>query len=297
MNKTVAIVVTYNRKKMLQECLNKLIESEEPCDILLVDNNSTDGTDSLVAKEYKNKVIYYNTKKNIGGAGGFNFGLRKAYELGYQYFWLMDDDTMVKPDSLSELFRCDKELNGAYGFLSSYAQWVDGTRCVMNYHKVASDWEDKSDLLKNHILKISLATFVSFFLKRDVVKNIGLPIKEYFIWGDDTEYSGRISKNYNCYYCFDSVVIHKMNKNQASDAFFDIENIDRIRRMKLGIRNDICTAKKISIQEAVKCICRNLKIIAKCLTKKDCMHRWLKIKIVIAGISYGLFFNPSIERI
>lgn len=297
MNKTVAIVVTYNRKELLQECLDRLMCSELPCDILLVDNNSTDGTKNLIAKSYKDKITYYNTGENIGGAGGFNFGLRKAYELGYQYFWLMDDDTMVRPDSLTELFRCDRVLKGNYGFLSSHAQWIDGSRCVMNYHSVADDWQDKSDYLKKHILKISFATFVSFFTKRDVVENVGLPIKEYFIWGDETEYSGRISRKYDCYYCFDSVVIHKMKENQGSNAFSDMKDVNRIYRMKLSVRNDLCTARKTSTKQAIKCIYGDLRVLLKCLLTKNCEYRWKKVKVLICGIGQGLLFNPIIEKI
>lgn len=41
-------------------------------------------------------IFYFNTGRNLGGAGGFNFGVRKAYEAGYDYIWLMDDDTIVE---------------------------------------------------------------------------------------------------------------------------------------------------------------------------------------------------------
>ena len=69
----VAIVVTYNRLTLLRECLDALLKND--CDILVVDNASTDGTKEAVKQEYVDKVIYKNTGKNIGGAGGFNFGL------------------------------------------------------------------------------------------------------------------------------------------------------------------------------------------------------------------------------
>ena len=78
MNKVAAVVVTYNRIELLKECLGALEKQNYPCDILVVDNASTDETEkyiSLIKSKYDN-LYYKNTGANIGGAGGFNFGMR-----------------------------------------------------------------------------------------------------------------------------------------------------------------------------------------------------------------------------
>ena len=135
MKDVVAIVVTYNRKELLKKCIKALLEQEKSdlCDILVIDNASTDGTKEEI-NEYvnSNKIIYMNTEKNIGGAGGFNFGVKEAIKLGYKYMWLMDDDCIVYNDSLKELLIADEQLGGKYGFLSSVVLWRDGTVCNMN---------------------------------------------------------------------------------------------------------------------------------------------------------------------
>jgi GT2 family glycosyltransferase len=98
MNKTIAgIVVTYNRLALLEECIEALMApTDQSFDILIIDNASTDGTGERMQDYVRNGSIrYFNTGENSGGAGGFNYGIRKAYELGYEYFWLMDDDTIV----------------------------------------------------------------------------------------------------------------------------------------------------------------------------------------------------------
>ena len=80
MNKVAAVVVTYNRIELLKECLEALEKQNYPCDILVVDNASTDGTEEYISaliNKYKN-LYYQNTGANIGGAGGFNFGMRWA---------------------------------------------------------------------------------------------------------------------------------------------------------------------------------------------------------------------------
>lgn len=85
MEKVVAVVVTYNRKKLLEENIKALLEQEDKdFDILIVDNSSTDGTQEMVEKYKTDKLKYINTGKNLGGAGGFNFGVRQAIKQGYR---------------------------------------------------------------------------------------------------------------------------------------------------------------------------------------------------------------------
>ena len=81
MNKTCAVVVTYNRKTLLEQAVKCLLQQTCPCDILIVDNASTDGTNELINTFTDQRISYYNTGKNIGGAGGFNIGMKKAVEL------------------------------------------------------------------------------------------------------------------------------------------------------------------------------------------------------------------------
>ena len=57
------------------------MKSSVECDILIIDNASTDNTKERVGKYIDNKkTFYYNTGENIGGAGGFNLGIKIAYE-------------------------------------------------------------------------------------------------------------------------------------------------------------------------------------------------------------------------
>ena len=113
--KVLAIVVTYNRLDMLKGCLSCLMEQTYPCDILIVDNASTDDTGDWCRALLSSgkvsdhpaaalhRIIYENTGANIGGAGGFNYGMKKCVELGYDYAWVMDDDSFAEPDCLEKL--------------------------------------------------------------------------------------------------------------------------------------------------------------------------------------------------
>ena len=93
-----AIVVTYNRKECLKKQIYNILEKQEftPDAYYIIDNNSVDGTNELIDSfcEYSTncKIIYVQLKENIGGAGGFYTGLKKAYEDGYDWYILMDDE-------------------------------------------------------------------------------------------------------------------------------------------------------------------------------------------------------------
>ena len=71
--KVCAVVVTYNRKEKLKKCIQCLLgQADSKCDVLIVNNASTDGTEEMIRNEFKiPEVLYYNTGANLGGAGGF----------------------------------------------------------------------------------------------------------------------------------------------------------------------------------------------------------------------------------
>ena len=291
--KVMAVVVTYNRKELLKECINALLKQDyDNCDVLIVDNASTDGTKEYIKDELKNKRVHYsNTGSNLGGAGGFNYGIKEAYKIGCDYIWIMDDDCIVHNDSLTKLLAADKKLNGDYGFLSSKVLWKDDTICKMNIQKTKmTKWLKDYD---TNYQPIVLASFVSLFLKKEVVEEFGLPIKEFFIWTDDWEYTRRISKNKKCYYISDSIVTHKSKENVgASIATVD----DRLERFKYLYRNDCVLYRGEGIKGwfllRIRLMIHKLRVL-----KSNKLDKKERIKIINDAIKEGKKFYPEIEYV
>lgn len=290
MNKIAVIIVTFNRKHLLIRCLNALKKQTiMEFDILVVDNASTDGTKYLFEKKKKN-IFYYNTGKNLGGAGGFNYGIRKAVENEYDYLWIMDDDTLPANNALEEFLKIDEKLKGNYGFLSGKVLWKNQEICIMNRQKITK-WKyiKNFDVIQN----IQYASFVSLFLPVDTVKKIGLPMKEFFIWTDDWEYTRRISKYKISYFVPNSIVIHWCNNNIGADIINSEE--ERLDRFKYMYRNDVCLYRLDGFEGYLYLLIRTIVHIIRIILKSN--NKKVKINLMISALREGLKFNPVIEYI
>jgi GT2 family glycosyltransferase len=292
--KVTAVVVTYNRKKLLKECITSLINSSyKNLNILIVDNHSTDDTFKYIKSYVNNKnVRYIDTGSNLGGAGGFNFGIKEAYKLETDFIWIMDDDCIVHDDTLENLILADKKLNSNYGFLCSKVLWKDGTLSTMN---ITRDTVFKPTIdFSSELVKVSLATFVSLFVPTKVIENVGLPIKEFFIWTDDWEYTRRISKKYNCYLANKSIVTHKSKSNIGVSIVDDSK--ERLDRYKYVFRNDVYYYKKEGILGVLYVFLRQFYYLFKILFSNT-NNKLIKIKIVFKNTFKGFSFHPIIEQV
>lgn len=292
--KTVAaIVVTYNRKDLLTENIEHLLaqSAKGVLDIIIIDNHSTDGTKEALSRFINDKQItYVDTGANLGGAGGFQFGIKYAAEKGYDYVWVMDDDCMPEPDTLQEFLNADQKLNGKYGFLSSKVLWKDKSICTMNVQRrtLTRNVQDFS----SDFVPVVMASFVSLFMPVSVVVQEGLPIKEFFIWTDDWEYTRRISKKYPCYLVNKSIVIHKSKSNIGANISND--SLDRLDRYNYLYRNDVYLYRREGLAgfayEAARLSWHIVKVL-----KSAPNNKLKRIGKIIGGTMHGLSFNPAIE--
>ena len=213
-----AIVVTYNRRELLRECLQALLGQTRPVDrIIVINNQSTDGTSEMLAAEFaaehQPRISVHTLPVNVGGAGGFHEGMRLATENGgCDWLWLMDDDTIPQDDALEHLLRAWDEfpVTRKPVLLASKSVWTDGSIHPMNVPQPrAGDAEGAYAAAERAAISIRTATFVSMLLAAQCVQRNGLPVADYFIWGEDVEYSGRVLRDGFGVIVPRSVVLHK----------------------------------------------------------------------------------------
>lgn len=231
-----AVVVTYNRKVLLLECLAALRKQTRPLDaIYIIDNASTDGTPEILLKNsYITKlppsdliellemsflinrspeteinsqlsiiVHYVRMHENTGGAGGFYEGVKRGYEKGYDWLWLMDDDAIAASNSLERLFFAKNKI-GDQGNIN-----VLWNEIITNRNK------DDNYLENIKIEFVNNAMFVGFAINKELIKNIGFPRRDFFIYYDDCEYCQRILRvGGKIYKILGSIIYHKDWLNQ-----------------------------------------------------------------------------------
>ena len=288
-----AVVVTYNRKESLLRCIAALRgQRGAATDILVVDNASTDGTAAALAPLIAEKaVLYRNTGENLGGAGGFNVGMRWAVEEGYDCLWVMDDDCIPDPDALAALVAADRHLNGNYGFLSGMAYWRDGNPCEMNIQK--SDLWHKLTAPTAPLTPVVMATFVSAFIPADRVREVGLPIREFFIWSDDLEYTRRLSRRYLCYAVRDCRVLHDMRHNNKVNIATD--SLDRLSRYAYLYRNEVYVYRREGLMGWMYLFARVGLHLGKIWLRSPVKGK--RMRVILSSFAAGFRFHPSVERV
>ena len=291
--KVNVVVVTYNRLDLLKQALEKLCKQTYPINhIIIVDNNSTDGTKEWLKTQNNSlyKVTYL--EKNIGGAGGFYYGIKAAYEDKCDYIWIMDDDTFVTDTALEKLMDGFKILNKKkVGFLSSNVLFKDESPCLMNISNTHHEW---TEFIDKKIVRLTHSSFVSMIIPSPVVKDVGLPIKNFFIWGDDGEYSTRIAAKYEGYFCGESVVYHYMTENKGVDIFDTPK--ERIPRFFYFYRNWMATHRSRWFISGVIFFNSTCITILRILFTKN-NNKLLKTFTILKGLFAGMFFRIKIDYV
>lgn len=291
--KICAVVVTYNRCELLKMCLEALErQTQKITEIIVINNCSNDNTEEyLNSVKDKDYISIINLEKNIGGAGGFNYGIKLAYEKDYDYIWVMDDDTIASPNALEKLINKLSVLEEKrVGFICSNVLYKDGKVCLMNVPGIDGIWNEK---LTENLVRVESASFVSLLISNESIRKVGLPIKEFFIWGDDVEFTKRITKELDGYLSIDSQVYHYMKENKGVDIVN--EDGDRLERYFYQFRNKFYISKKNGYKYIIKYIYFILKTSLNILLKSK--NKFGKFKILVKGFANGIFFNPPIEYI
>ncbi|CUA79615.1 glycosyltransferase family 2 protein [Anoxybacillus suryakundensis] len=297
------VLVTFNRKDLLIECLEHLKKQTRAVDgVYIVDNASSDGTpDLLLEKGYINdltkegtesfveypyekgilKVYYVRMSDNLGGAGGFHEGVKRALSKGFDWLWLMDDDVKPLEDCLENLLkykdRADalmplrKTLDGEMLGIESIRMNFKNPFASMNGKKIKEVYTSADDIPREGV-SIGAVPFEGPLIRTQLIKKIGLPRPEFFIIGDDTDYSIRISKLSNILFIPTAEIIRVMPLTTASELnwkdYYYLRNLiylDKLHANKLvyWIRPLVFTLWKIYTEGIRKKSYRNIKIILK----------------------------------
>lgn len=194
MSKIACVIVTYNRKNLLKNCLNAVSkQSFKPVSVYILDNASTDGTIESV-KEWG----YYNTEKNNisfkyilndkneGSSGGQYLGMKTAFEDDeYDGIWVMDDDGVPDQDCLKLLVNYLPSRD----YISPFVRSIENPDLEFGIKQ-----EKCSSIIARHpegIVEGAADPFNGILYSARLIRKIGYPKRDMFIWGDETNYHYR----------------------------------------------------------------------------------------------------------
>ena len=270
-DRTIAVVVTYNRKELLIECLTALLRQTcRVARIMLIDNASTDGTPELLAQSGlldDPTIDYVRLPVNSGGSGGFHEGVKRAYATGYEWLWIMDDDVEPYPDSLarmlsySDISGC---IHGAEVFRDGQRlEWEHWTKVTRSGKLSASEIQFHDDWIP-----VSVGCFEGMLIRRDIVSRIGFPDKRFFIGGDDVAYGYLASRHTQAIYIRKPCFIKKIKPEPFLAAwparFRNRLWHHRSRRFYfLAVRNELLL--QLYLRDAVQPVCFYMRIFMRLL--------------------------------
>lgn len=231
------IIVNYNGYDDTRECLQSVQGIEYGNFVtIVVDNGSKDFSLEKLKKEF-DKVTYMESLENLGYTGGNNLGIEKANDLGAEYIFVLNNDTIVSKNVLSTLVHY-MESNRNKGMISPLVLYYDkpdtisfgggtvdrNTGLLKFYNK-----NEPKDLLKEQVIDCSFLEGCALFIRSDVIKRIGGFNEKYFLTSEESEMCVKIKDmGYELSVITDCYVWHKvsqaMKKESALWSYFLYRN-------------------------------------------------------------------------
>jgi rhamnopyranosyl-N-acetylglucosaminyl-diphospho-decaprenol beta-1,3/1,4-galactofuranosyltransferase len=192
MEKIAVVIVTHNRKDMLQQVLSGVFAQTRAVDrVFLIDNASTDGTTDMVREKHgSNESLVYVPNVNTGSAGGFATGVKAAYEWGVEWVWCLDDDVVPDADCLEKMLvhqhvsKCihpsKSDINGK--------EFVWENTYDPQMIRVTVFGENVSFKHGKEITFVHIGCFEGMLIHRSIIEKIGFPDPRFFTAGDDVAY-------------------------------------------------------------------------------------------------------------
>ena len=231
------IIVNYNVKYFLKQCLHSVLEAIEDIDaeVFVVDNNSSDGSVEMLKEKFPSVKLIEN-KENTGFAKANNQAIREA---SGEYILLLNPDTLVESETFrkSVQFMDDHDDAGALGvkMLNGKGEFLPESKRGLPLPNVAfykifglAKLFPKSKKFgsyhltylahdKTHAVEVLSGAFM--MLRKSVLDKIGYLDEDYFMYGEDIDLSYRIIQNgYKNYYYPETKIIHYKGESTKKDS-------------------------------------------------------------------------------
>jgi GT2 family glycosyltransferase len=268
---------------------------------VVVDNASDEPTRELLAVETARRRADFHSirlEENTGGAGGFHAGMRACLSLPCTHMWLMDDDCEPEPEAVAELVSA-AAIVGEDAVLGSNIFDLNG-ECInvqpISQRPGMNSMAQYGVYLADGLLEMAALTFVSFLVSADLVRKVGLPLKEFFIWGDDAEYSFRLARFTRLYQVGRSKTKH-LKSGDASQRIYKERDRGKILQYHWFYRNRLFVGFKydgIVSRSTFQFLFRSFRDMISSITSGTFVM--LKCRTIVYGLWSGIVFARSMPE-
>ena len=227
------IIVNFNARYFLKNCISSVLSSDMAGDIeiIVVDNNSTDGSCDMLDQDFP-AIKYIRNSKNVGFGKANNKGAEMARG---DYILILNPDTMLTETTLSEMLEFSERQNnfGAAGvqFMDGSGKYLPESKRNFPNLKVAgakllgySKYYYANHIKEDDIAEIDILTGAFMFVKKKVYDKIGGFDEDFFMYGEDIDLSYRVTKaGFKNFYVGKSIVLHFKGESTIKDKSY-LEN-------------------------------------------------------------------------
>ena len=201
-NTVYIIVVTFNGVLTIRECLSSVRSSVHPVRCIVIDNASTDDTVSIIENDFP-CVELIRSKENIGFGRANNIGLQRAFTVGTDFVFLLNQDAWIEPDTISELVRVSLE-HPDYGIVSPVHMDREGQKLDAKFAHYLREDEYAcpgyfSDLALGKELKqlypVNFVNAAAWLVTRKCLNSVGGFCPLFFMYGEDDNYCQRVLRH------------------------------------------------------------------------------------------------------
>ncbi|GHT21046.1 glycosyl transferase [Bacteroidia bacterium] len=210
------VTVNYNQSGATCDMLESLYASGYPdLEVFVVDNASPSDHPEIIKKKFP-QVVFIQSEKNLGFAGGNNLALRQAKG---EYIYLLNNDTIVPENHIQNLVQA-LENSPKWGVVCPKIKLFDDPNILM----FAGYTELTPYTLRNKTIGLgeqdngqydkpaesAYAHGAAMMLKREVIEKVGVMNEQYFLYYEEVDWSTRIRKaGYLIGYAPETYMLHK----------------------------------------------------------------------------------------
>lgn len=217
------IIVTYNGSKWIKKCLDSVYSSRIESKIVIVDNNSTDDTISIIRNNFKN-VILFCLNKNLGFGRANNIGIIKALNYDPQYVFLLNQDAEVKKDTIEKLI--SKFENHPEFSILSPMHYFDSNHLDAKFKK----YYERGVKIDQNLTEVNFVNAALWLVRTNDLKRYGIFNECFVHYGEDIELCRRFrSFNKKIGIVNNSLAFHKRPQNEITYSQINLEKNSEIR--------------------------------------------------------------------